>query len=482
MKKLVAATAISVLFAGACSSSSAPKAKATTTVGGGATTTVNRSTLAKLCDTKSFAAAAKPVNITYWHSLTQANGDALKKLTDSFNSSQSDVHVALQNQGGTDETLTKFKGVAGSAGAPDVLQIGETSLQTMIDSKAIVPAQACVDATGANLDDLLARVRDYYTVAGATWALPFNVSQPVLLYNKAVFRKAGLNPDSPPTDFESLVSTAKQLQAKGGVKYGFQYKRDNWVLEQFLALAGEPYVDAGNGRGGRAKSAIFNTPTAIRVLTALQSLVNSGVATTNGTEAGESLSNLLGICNGDNAMTIDTSGALGTAYDTLAKGQCKTKVEVGVAPLPLPAGPQKGGTLVGGAANYIARPGIKNERSPKVLAAFKFAQYLTTAKSQAAFAAATGYIPISKAAASQAAITSVWAAKPGYRIAFDQLANGVQNVASSGPLIGAYKDVRTAIKAALEAIFIDKKDVATAIAKAVEDANVAIKSYNANNS
>ena len=31
-------------------------------------------------------------------------------------------------------------------------------------------------------------------VPGATWAMPFNVSQPVLLYNKTAFRNAGLDP------------------------------------------------------------------------------------------------------------------------------------------------------------------------------------------------------------------------------------------------------------------------------------------------
>lgn len=470
------------LLVASCGGSGTPKSAPSTggTGGGGeSTTTVDRSSLAKGCSVEAFEKAAKPVEVKYWHSQTQANLAALESLAAQFNSSQADVKVVLQNQGGTDEALTKYRSVAGTVDAPDLLQLGETSLQTMIDSQAIVPAQACVEATSSNLDDLLPRVHDYYTVAGATWAMPFNVSQPVMLYNKTAFRNAGLDPEKPPVDFESLATTVQALKAQGGFEHGLQYKRDVWVLEQFLALAGEPYVDNDNGRGGRATKAVFDTPTATKVFTVLQNLVKSGDAITNPADGPEGFSNLFGICNGANALTFDSSGVLGTAYETLAKGDCKVKVEVGVAPLPLPSGPNKGGTLVGGGANFIARN--KAADSPKVLAAFKFAQFLTTAKVQAEWAAKTGFIPISKAAANESVITSVWAEKPGYKVAYDQLASGTNNVATSGPLIGAYKDVRTAIKAALESLFLDNVDPAKAIAAAIKGANKAISDYNATN-
>ena len=107
--------------------------------------------------------------------------------------------------------------------------------------------------------------------------------------------------------------------------------------------------------------------------------------------------------------------------------------------------------------------------------------HVAPAKVQAEWAAKTGFIPISKAAANESVITSVWAEKPGYKVAYDQLASGTNNVATSGPLIGAYKDVRTAIKAALESLFLDNVDPAKAIAAAIKGANKAISDYNATN-
>lgn len=461
-----------VMVAGACSSDK-PQTTEITKPGLGATTsTVDTNAIAKDCALDAFESAAKPVKITYWHSLKQANEAALKKLTDEFNASQTDVQVTLGAEGSNEDILTKYKSVAGSSEAPDLISQNETNQQLLIDSKAIVPVQACIAATKSSTDDLLARVRDYYTVGGAMWGMPFNVSQPVLLYNKTAFRNAGLDPEKAPQTLEELATVAKALQEKGGYQFGFQYKRDVWVLEQFLALAGEPYVDNDNGRSGRATKAVFNTPTATKVLTILHDLVQSGVASSNPDGGPEGLSNLFGICNGASAMTFDSSGVLGTAYDALANGECKVKVEVGVAPLPLPNGPGKGGTLIGGGANFIARPGDAN--SPKVAAAFKFAQYLASGDVQADFASATGYIPISKAAAETAGMQKVWAEKPGYKVAYDQLANGVQNVATQGPLIGPYNDVRTAMRQALSELFINNKSVDAVIGDAIKQANAAI--------
>ncbi len=53
--------------------------------------------------------ASKPVEITFWHSMNRGLGDALQKLTDQFNSSQSDVKVTLVNQIDYVQTFTKYK-------------------------------------------------------------------------------------------------------------------------------------------------------------------------------------------------------------------------------------------------------------------------------------------------------------------------------------------------------------------------------------
>jgi len=43
--------------------------------------------------------ATEPVDITFWHGLTADNDDAIKRLTDAYNASQTKVHVSSENQG-----------------------------------------------------------------------------------------------------------------------------------------------------------------------------------------------------------------------------------------------------------------------------------------------------------------------------------------------------------------------------------------------
>ncbi len=435
------------------------------------TTVPKADTLAKQCPLDALTKATKPVNIVYWHAMTQANEDTLKSLTAKYNASQSDVHVSLVAQGSYDDSLTKFRTVAGTGDAPDLLQIEDTATQQMIDSQSIVPAQACIAAANADVSDIVPRVIQYYSVGKVLYPVPFNVSNPVFYYNKVSFRNAGLDPEKPPTTFAEVATDAQKLKASG-VKYGFYYKRDPWVLEQFLALNGEAYVNNGNGRVKRATSVLFNTPAARTLFGELDTLVSSGVAGTNPASGSSQYDNLLSICSGTNAMTIDTSAALGTAYEVLGGGGCAAKVEIGVAPLPGANG--AGGTLVGGAANYI----VKGKNSAKIAAAWKFAQYLTTPAVQSAWAAGTGYVPISKESVTSKAIVELWAKRPGYKVAYDQLITGKENEATAGPVIGDYQGVRKAITDALESFLIGSTPPDAAITKAVQAANDAIKAYN----
>ncbi len=50
------------------------------------------------CPLSALKKASKPVEITMWHSMNRSLGETLQKLTDAFNASQPDVHVALVNQ------------------------------------------------------------------------------------------------------------------------------------------------------------------------------------------------------------------------------------------------------------------------------------------------------------------------------------------------------------------------------------------------
>ena len=128
--------------------------------------------------------------------------------------------------------------------------------------------------------------------------MPFNVSNPVLFYNKAAFRAAGLDPEKPPATLEEVKEYAQTLKESGAVNQaGFGLKLDPWYLEQWSAKGGKLYVNNKNGRAKRATATVFDNPVGLEIFTWMSEMVSSGLAATNDAEGPSQFDNLLGIGN-----------------------------------------------------------------------------------------------------------------------------------------------------------------------------------------
>jgi sn-glycerol 3-phosphate transport system substrate-binding protein len=421
------------------------------------------------CPLDALDSANGPVEIRFWHGMTRANEDALVALTDQFNSSQDKVKVTLVNQTSYEDIQTKYEAGLETGDLPDVVQQQDIFLQKMIDTQTVLPAQACIDAANYDTSDFVERTLKYYEVEGTQWALPFNVSNPVLLYNRKAFVTAGLDPDSPPTTLEELRAAAQAIK-DAGFQYGMALKLDAWHLEQFLALQGQEMVNHSNGRESRATEVSFDSAAGEEIFSFLSSMVADGLATTTPREGPGQFDNLLGVGSESWGMTIDSSATLGTVFELLQGGQYPN-VEPAIGALP--GRTEDGGVLVGGAAIY------DTAKDPaKQAAAWEYMTFLTSPESQAAFSAASGYIPVRMSATEMPAIQQRWAEVPGFKVAYDQLVEGAENDATAGAVIGDFRAVRAAIETAENKMFLEDTAPADALADAARDANAAIKDYN----
>jgi sn-glycerol 3-phosphate transport system substrate-binding protein len=425
------------------------------------------------CPLDALASAQKPVEITYWHAMTRVNEEQLKKLASQFNARQRDVHVTISGVPSYSDNLTRFKAGLGTGNLPDLIQSEETSLQTLIDSRAILPVQSCLTADHATTDDFVKRIAAYYTVKGVLQAMPFNDSNPVLYYDRALFERAGLDPDKPPATLDDVKAAAQQIVQKRVAPSGIALKADTVAFEHWLGKSGHTIVDNDNGRAARATKVTFDDATGEQLFAWIDDMTTSklAISTTPG-----GVDHFLAVANGRSAMTIDSSAALGTIDQVLGSGQFKA-VKLGVGPMPGPNSPE-GGVLVGGAANYIV-----NKSSPaKQAAAYQFAKFLAEPQVQADWAAATGYVPVRTSSTKLAPLSTVWAQKPGYKVAYDQLLEGPENPATAGPVIGPYgakgQGVRGAIIDALTRMLTENLPPADAIKDAAKNANAAIAEYN----
>jgi sn-glycerol 3-phosphate transport system substrate-binding protein len=422
------------------------------------------------CNLKALSQHKGAVSITFWNSASSANAKALESITNAFNSSQSKVHVTLVTQAGYDDTWQKYLAGLTNGQLPDALQLQDVRTQEAIDTQSLLPLQSCMNAAKYSTSDYLSRPLNYWKVNGVQWALPFAVSASILYYNQNAFTKAGLNPASPPATLPQMITDAQKLKASGS---GMGLVLDPGEFETWLSSANQLFVNNKNGRSSRATAGVFNTKTSVSIFNQLDQMVKSGAATTNPSTGPDQYDNLLGIGSGKYGMTIETSAALGTVTQLLSSGQY-SNVKLGVGAFPVYSSSVQGGIEPGGSAVYISNkvPAIDQA------AAWMYLSYICNTQSQATWAAGTGYIPVRKSSAQTATVQHLWATNPGYKVAYDEINNGVNSPATSGSVIGPYADVRTDVLNAEISMYTGGVSPTNAVKSAQSNVNNTLSSYN----
>jgi sn-glycerol 3-phosphate transport system substrate-binding protein len=419
---------------------------------------------------------SKPVSITMWHSMTQANLTTLEGLTNKFNASQSSVNVNLVAQTSYTDTLTAYTTAlsGGTSKLPDVVQWETEFIQLLIDSQSVVPAASAIAADHFSTSDFVPSMLNYFKVNGTLWALPFNISNQVLYFDQNAFTKAGLDPTNPPSSLAQLRTAAQKIVSSGVSKYGMSLKLDPSLFELLMALGDQTIVNKSNGRKGRATSVTFDNSLGQSIFTWWAGMLNDKLAQSTSSTGSGAFDNLLAIGSGIAPMTFDTSAALGTILQVLAGGQYPN-VKLGVAPLPSPGTkPTKGGgVFVGGAGLYI----VKKPSSASQDAAWQFIKFLTEPAQQATWAVGTGYVPVRKSAVLIPSVVQAWTTVPGYRVPYKQLLGSPVNPACSGYVAGAANQIDSAILDGLTSLS-NGTAAKPALASAASEANNAIASYN----
>jgi len=417
------------------------------------------------------AASAAPVKIAFWHSMGgDIGGKAIPQLAQEFNASQSRYIVEPTYQGTYDDSLNKVKAGLQSKDIPAVVQLFDLATRLMVDLKVAVPVQDFVDKEKYDISDLEQNVLAYYTVDNKLWSMPFNTSNPMLYYNKDMFRAAGIDPNKPPRTFDEFAAVARKLTRKdatGKTIYGAVFAIYGWFFEQFLAVSGGTFVDNGNGRDGRATKAVFNSPEGVNVLTAWKNMVDAGIMGNLGRKTVDVRNAFIAQqC----AMIIESTAALRGLLDA-----SQGKFEIGTAFLPRPneEAYKKAGTVIGGASVWILKDRPKAEQQ----GAWEFVKFISSAPQQAYWHTMSGYYPIRKAGYEQP-LDKEWRGKyPQFQTAIDQLHIAPNNRYTQGGLIGVFPMARQTIEGAIEGVLAGKASPKEALDSAAAEVTKAIQDY-----
>src|SRR3954463_5571117 len=207
-------------------------------------------------------------DIAWWHAMSGELGRQLQKLASDFTASQPAYRVVPTYKGSSTETVTAAIFAFRSRSQPAIVQVNEVATATMTAAKgAIYPVFSLMrdQSEPFSPEAYLPAVTGYYSdVAGNMLSFPFNVSTPILYYNKDLFRAAGLDPEVPPKTWAEVGAAAKRLRAAGS-PCGFTTSWPSWVhVENFSAFHNLPISTRANGFGGFDAVLNFNNPDVVR--------------------------------------------------------------------------------------------------------------------------------------------------------------------------------------------------------------------------
>src|SRR6201985_1787928 len=419
--------------------------------------------------TLAFAACpAKAVTeIQWWHAMTGGNNDAIVKLANDFNASQSDYKVVPTYKGGYADTLNAGIAAFRAGNAPHIMQVVEVGTATMMAATgAVKPVYKLMEETGEKFDPkaYLPAITGYYSTSkGDMLSFPFNSSSTVMWVNLDALKKANIA-DIPKT-WPEVFDDAKKLKAAGYATCGFSNAWATWVnLEQLSAWHNIPLSTKANGLDGFDTVLEFNGPLQVKHLQTLIDLQKDKTYDYSGrTNTGEGR-----FTSGECPLFLTSSAFF---------GQVKSQAKFNYTNAPMPYYPALKGapesTIIGAAPRWGS--GGKTAEEYKGVA--KFLAFLSDTDRQVWIHKTTGYLPITRAAYDKAKAEGFYKDQPYLETPLKELTNKEPTENSRGLRLGNMVQLRDHWSEEIEQALAGKKTAKEALDAATEKGNAMLRQF-----
>jgi len=433
--------------------------------------------LAALVAAFSSSTAFAATQVQWWHAMGGELGKKVDEIVAGYNASQDEYEVVASYKGGYADTMNSAIAAFRAGQQPAIVQVYEVGTGTMMAAKgAIYPVYQLMKETGEDFDPnaFLPAVVGYYTdTDGNMLSMPFNSSTPILYYNKNVFEKAGLDPNTPPKTWAEMEEFSKKIVDSGAADCGFTTGWVSWIqTENFSAWHNVPLGTEENGFGGLDARLTMNGPVQAKHWGNLKKWADEGLYKYAGPVGGDDAQPLFyaQTC----AMMMNSSasraGVMANAKD----------FDVGFGMLPyyddVDGAPQN--TIIGGATLWVLQ-GQKDDAVYKGVA--DFFSYLSSPEVQADWHQFSGYLPITNAAYELGKEQGYYQANPGADVGIKEITLNPPTANSKGLRFGNYVQIRNIIDDEFEAMLNNKKDAQSALDSVVSRGNELLVEFQAAN-
>jgi multiple sugar transport system substrate-binding protein len=321
------------------------------------------------------SAGPKVINLTMWQQWGGGHEEAaLDKIIKEYEAVTPGVHITETPVTNSAKILTAISGGT----PPNIVDLG-TSLEVgeWASRGALMAMAPFISSSHLNTKVYVPSALDALTVDGQLYGLPFMDFDVGLLYNKTLFKQAGLNPADPPTTTEQLEADAFKLtkQDKNGriTQLGFLPDYPGQSNGQVCTLEDMGWDFGGQWYNAKTQKVTANAPQNIAALNYEASFYKkygpSNLANFE-SSAGAYLTANDPFESGKLAMVYDGPWAL----QYIEANRPSMASQIGVAPFPAPQGMAglRGTTFIDTNPQVIPR-GASN-----ATAAFAFIKWETT--------------------------------------------------------------------------------------------------------
>ncbi|XID90203.1 ABC transporter substrate-binding protein [Paenibacillaceae bacterium WGS1546] len=216
-------------------------------------------------------AGGERIELEFWTiNLKEGYSDYITGKIADYEADRPNVKINWIDVPDFDQTDAKLLAAISGGQAPDVVNLTPFMIPKFVRSGAL----AAVDELRPEIKDMFVPAFwDAGVVNGKAYGIPFYGSVPGMFINTRLFEEAGLDPDKPPASWEEVISYSETIKEKTGVAGNMQ------TIDNF-ADSGNP-IDILARRGVQMlsddqKTATFNSPEGVRVLTEFVDMYNSG--------------------------------------------------------------------------------------------------------------------------------------------------------------------------------------------------------------
>lgn len=195
-----------------------------------------------------------------------------------FEEKYPNIEVEYQTAPYGDDMETKLNTGFASGTAPDIIN------HTMASMGSRVPMgqYECLDEyvnNWSDKDDILDRALELGSVNDQVYGIGVQADPKMLMWNKELFEEAGLDPETPPTNWEELLEFHKKLTVKNDkgevTQVGFGLPTTGQFLNHYLSI----FIEQNGVKNlvdENTNEVLLNTPESVEAATFLKEIVDAG--------------------------------------------------------------------------------------------------------------------------------------------------------------------------------------------------------------